>query len=225
MSAIADRLALVRQQVQQACLAAGRDPADVTLVAVSKGQPAAAIRAAYDAGQRHFGENYPAEFKDKRAELADLDIRWHFIGHVQRNKIKWVAAAADLVHTLHDEAGIAAWDKRAAAIGSVQDVLLQVNVAGETSKRGCTPEDAAGLAEQIVAAPSLRLRGAMTMPPFDHAATPYFRALAEIAATLPGIEGPPVLSMGMSGDFAEAIACGSTHVRVGTAIFGPRQLP
>ena len=148
-TSIADRLHAVRQQIAAACVAVGRDPAEVTLIAVSKHHEAAAIRAAWAAGQRAFGESYPAEFRDKRSALCDLPIDWHFVGHAQRNKIKWVAGAAGLVHSVHDQAGIEAFAKRAQSQNLVQDVLLQVNIGEEASKRGCRPEDAPTLAAQI----------------------------------------------------------------------------
>ena len=225
---IAERLATVRADIEVACRVANRSPNNVTLIAVSKGHPAAAIRQAYEAGQRVFGENYPAEFRDKAAALADLDITWHFIGHCQRNKIKWVAPHADAVHTLHDTAGIQAWQKRASSLDKTLDVLLQVNIANEASKRGCTTEDAPELAALIRAQPHLRLRGLMTLPPAHLDPSPYFRALSDLQSRLdrqPGLERPALdmLSIGMSGDFPIAIAHGATHVRVGTAIFGPRR--
>ncbi len=240
MTTIADRLARVRSEIYDACVCCGRDPGSVTLVAVSKAHPAAAIRQAFEAGQRVFGESYPLEFRDKCAELADLAVHWHFVGHIQRNKMKVVAGRTELVHSLSNEAGIAAFDRRIAALDkqayamefdlenhppgvSIADVLLQVNLSGETTKRGCTEAEVDGLVAQIAASEHLRLRGMMTLPPPDEPARPYFarlRALRDrLAEADPAID---VLSMGMTADFRDAIAEGATHIRIGTAIFGPR---
>lgn len=229
---VAGRLAVVRRELQAACAAAGRDPAAVTLVAVSKHQPERAIRAAYAAGQRDFGESYAREFRDKRLALQDLtDLRWHFIGHLQRNKIKWVVGHAYLHHAVDDMVGLDELTRRAWSLGVTQDVLLQVNLAGETSKRGCTEADLPVFAEVLLRSPAIRWRGLMILPPAGEAAAPWFTQLAAWRARLAkqhasALEAQGsdlgVLSMGMSGDFAAAIAAGATHVRVGTAIFGPR---
>ena len=223
---IAARLSRVRAGIDAACRERGRDPAEVTLVAVSKTHSAAAIRAAWDAGQRVFGESYPKEFRDKRGQLADLPIRWHFIGHAQRNKVKWVAGHAELCHSVGDPAGIAEFERRCALSGAGQDVLLQVNLLGEASKRGCPPGDVDTLVGLLADAPHLRLRGLMTMPPAGVDPSPLFAELAALKTRLQaGNPAIDTLSMGMTGDFAQAIAAGATHVRVGTAIFGARSYP
>ncbi|MCO4760732.1 MAG: YggS family pyridoxal phosphate-dependent enzyme [Myxococcales bacterium] len=230
---IGQRLARVRAEVIAACDSCGRDPAEVTLIAVSKNHPASAIRMAYEAGQRDFGESYAKEFRDKRAGLADLtDLRWHFIGHLQRNKIKWVVGHVALHHAIGDMVGLDEMARRAWALGSRQDVLLQVNLANESTKRGCHVTELTDYAEVLLRSPGVRWRGLMTLPPAGEDASVWFAQLQELQAQLRAehraalaAQGADldVLSMGMSGDFASAIAHGATHIRVGTAIFGLRQ--
>jgi hypothetical protein len=217
---IAGRLAEVRGRIAAAAARAGRRADDVTLVAVTKTHPAMAVRAAYAAGQRDFGENYAQELVAKRAELADLDdARWHFVGRLQRNKAKDVVGAA-LIHAVDGEALAEALARRVAA-GARQEVLVQVNLAGEATKAEVAPEEVPALVEAIAALPAIRCVGLMTMPP--PAARPednrgHFRALAALAGRI----GLRELSMGMSDDFEVAVEEGATIVRVGTAIFGPR---
>lgn len=220
---IAERFREVRARVDAACERAGRSPADVTLIAVSKTHPVAAIREAAAAGATDFGENYAQELAEKRAELPAL--RWHYIGRLQRNKAKLVAGHVVLVHAVDSVELAQELAKRAA--GTLQPVLVSVNVAGEDTKGGVSPEAAPALARAIAAVPGIRLDGLMTMPPFaedPEASRPAFTALAQLRARLVDELGVPlpVLSMGMSGDYEVAIACGATHVRVGTAIFGAR---
>lgn len=220
---IALRWREVRARVDAACERANRAPGDVTLIAVSKTHPVAAIREAIAAGATDFGENYAQELAEKRAELPDL--RWHYIGRLQRNKAKLVAGHVVLVHAVDTIELAQELAKRAA--GTLQPVLVSVNVAGEDTKGGVTPETAPALARAIAAIPGVRLDGLMTMPPPSddpEAARPAFLALAALRDRLAQDLGAPlpVLSMGMSGDFEVAIACGATHVRVGTAIFGAR---
>jgi pyridoxal phosphate enzyme (YggS family) len=215
---IADNWREVRERVAAACRAAGRDPAEVTIVAVSKTHPASAIREAAAAGASDFGENYVQELAAKRPECND--VRWHFIGRLQRNKAKLVAGQVALVHAVDSAELAVELGKRAA---TVQDVLLAVNVAGELTKGGVAEAAAPALARAMAATPNVRLAGLMTMPPPDEDPRRYFDALRELRDRLAGELGPlPVLSMGMSGDFEAAIACGATHVRIGTAIFGVR---
>ncbi len=224
MGSIGGRLSEIRARIDAARGASGRE---VRLVAVSKGHPASAVREAFLAGQRDFGENYVQELLKKRAELADLtDLRWHFIGHLQRNKVKDVLPCR-LVHTL-DRAELAA--ALAARAAAPQDVLLEVNVAGEPQKAGCSLADAPLLARAVGAHEQLRLCGLMTIPPASddaEASRPVFRELAELGQRLLAdglVREPMELSMGMSDDFEVAIQEGATLVRVGTAIFGPRPL-
>ena len=229
---VAARLTRVRAEVVGACLQAGRDPGGVTLIAVSKHQPAVAIRAAYAAGQRDFGESYAKEFREKRAALEDLtELRWHFIGHLQRNKMKWIVGQVQHHHAVDDMIGLDELTRRSYALGITQDVLLQVNLANEPSKRGCTEADLPVFADVLLRSPGLRWRGLMILPPNEGDPSPWFDRLAAWRERLQQTHhralqaqksSLDVLSMGMSGDFAAAIAAGATHVRVGTAIFGPR---
>jgi pyridoxal phosphate enzyme (YggS family) len=227
---IAARWREVRGRVDQACVAAGRAPDEVTVIAVSKRHPAAAIRAAVAAGARDLGENYVQELIDKRAELdGDLTAagaRWHFIGHLQRNKARMIAGQVALVHAVDSVALAIELGKRVAA-GAVQPIALAVNVGGEATKHGCGLAEAPGLARELLGVPGVRLDGLMTMPPpadDPEASRPCFEALRALRDRLAAELGValPVLSMGMSDDFEVAIGCGATHVRIGTAIFGER---
>ena len=223
---IAERWAAVRASVAAACERAERAPSDVTIVAVSKTHPASAIREAAAAGATDFGENYAQELAAKQAELANAEMamRWHFIGRLQRNKAKLVAGRVALVHAVDSEELAAELAKRAAQL---QPILLSVNLAGEATKGGVTGETAPALAQRIAQIANVRLDGLMTMPPPSddpEASRPVFEALRELRDRIAGELGRPlpVLSMGMSGDYEVAIQCGATHVRIGTAIFGSR---
>ncbi len=224
MGRIAEQLAQIRERIAEAAASAGRDPAGVRLIAVSKGHPAAAIREAFEAGQTDFGENYAQELVGKARELAGIPIRWHFIGHLQRNKVKDVLAHAHVVHTI-DRASLA--DEISKRATRVLDVLLEVNVAAEPQKSGAALADVNALADRAAALPNVRLVGLMTIPPDvddPRDARPHFRALHAALAGLRarGHAGAIELSMGMSHDYAVAIAEGATWVRIGTAIFGAR---
>lgn len=206
---VAERLARVRAAV----------PPGVTLVAVSKAQPAAAVREAYAAGQRHFGENYVQEWREKAEALADLgDLAWHFVGSLQTNKVKYLVGRVALVHTVDrlDLAGEIS--RRSAQKGAATRVLVEVNVAGEAGKAGCAPAEVSALVEAVRALPGLELRGLMCIPPAEGDPRPHFRTLRALRDRL----GLADLSMGMSGDYPAAIEEGATMVRVGTAIFGER---
>ena len=229
MSGIADNLAAVRSRIQQACAVSAREPSSVRLVAVSKLHPASVISEAVAVGQLVFGENYVQELCDKAVQLT-CPLEWHMIGHLQSNKVKYLPGIVSMIHTV-DRLSLAQeidrqWrDKRATPC----DILVQVNVSGETTKSGATTAEAVELVRQIAQFPNIRVRGLMTMPPFfddPEAARPYFRELRLLADQirsehLPGVEMTE-LSMGMSGDFEVAIEEGATLVRVGTAIFGER---
>ena len=221
---IAERLAAVRARIAEATTRAGRPDGSVRLLAVSKTKSEARIREAYAAGQRDFGENYAQELASKAMALADLkDLRWHMIGPLQRNKAKLVVPVAKVVHTVDRVELAEELSKRAAGTGKTPQVLLEVNVAGEASKAGCTPEGAVGLAALVRGLPHLDLVGLMTIPPDTddrELARPFFRRLRELRDALGG--GLSELSMGMSHDFEIAIEEGATIVRVGTAIFGAR---
>ena len=223
MSGIAANVARVRDRIAAAAVRAGRSPADVCLIAVSKTVGLDAVREAAAAGARDFGENY---VQDARAKLAapGLDVRWHFIGHLQTNKARYVAGAFALVHSVDSVRLAEELGRRAAMSGVVKDVLIEVSLDAAGAKTGVEPDGVAGLAESIAGAPGLRLQGLMGMAPIvtegEHA-RPHFAALRGMLDLLPAGSGR-VLSMGMTGDFEAAIAEGATHVRVGTAIFGPR---
>lgn len=220
MSEVAARLEQVQAEVRGACLRAGRAPGSVRLIAVSKKQPLERVREAYDAGQRDFGENYVQELERRVTELP-RDAIWHMIGHVQTNKAKR-ALAARVIHTVDSERLAAALSKGLAP-GGTADVLIEVNTGGEGSKSGVAPAEVRALAERVVLEPGLRLLGLMCIPPPGDG-RPHFARLFELREALQrelGMELPE-LSMGMSDDFAAAILEGSTMVRVGTAIFGPR---
>ncbi len=227
MSMVAENLARVREEIAQAARQAGRDPAEVKLVAVSKVHPAEAVRQALAAGQRLFGENYVQEAQAKIPQVGP-GPRWHFIGHLQSNKAKIAAGLFDVIQTVDRVKLARALSRQAQAQGRELEVLLQVNLGGEPQKSGCQAEEAAALAQEVASLPGLTLRGLMTMPPFfddPDQARPIFAGLRELAEKL-SRDLPPgsmsELSMGMSGDFKAAIAEGATLVRIGTAIFGPR---
>lgn len=193
--------------------------AGVTLVAVSKTQPPSSIREAYAAGQRDFGENYAQEWRAKADALLDLkDLRWHFIGALQTNKVKLIAGRVEWVHTVDRVELARELSRRLASTGARSRVLLEVNVAGEASKEGCAIGQVPDLALSVRALPGLDLEGLMCIPPAQGDPRPHFRRLRALRDEL-GLEA---LSMGMSGDFREAMEEGATLVRIGTAIFGAR---
>jgi hypothetical protein len=220
MSTVAERLADIRNRVAAACARAGRAPESVTLVAVSKLKPAALIREAYAAGQRDFGENYAQELRDKAAELADLEgLRWHAIGPLQTNKVKYVAKAARSFHAL-DRLEVAQELSRRRQDAPIP-CYVEVNVGGEASKSGLAPEALGSFLASVRALPGLHVEGLMSLPPpteDEQVARGYFRTLRELARQH-GLTG---LSMGTTHDFELAIEEGATLVRVGTAIFGER---
>jgi len=215
---LAERLAAVRGRIVAAAERAGRDPAEITLLAVTKMFPASAIRQAYELGLREFGENYVQEFAGKAAEVRDLEgARFHFIGHLQSNKSGVAAELFDCIQTV-DSAKLA---RRLEAAGRKLDVMLEINVSGEAAKSGAEPAAVAELIAAVGECAHLTLTGLMTMPPWSEdaeAARPHFRRLRELAERH-GVRG---LSMGMSHDLETAIEEGSTCVRVGTALFGAR---
>jgi len=224
---LAGRLARLKEELAEAAERAGRKPEDVTLVAVSKYHPASDVRDLSLAGQVDFGENYVQEALGKQEELADLKLRWHFIGGLQSNKAKYVAGKFGLVHSVDSSKLAQALHKKATSLGLVQDILLQVNIAGEVQKSGITEEELPRLAEEAMAAEGLRLVGLMTMPPFfdePERARPVFARLRELRDGLEARLGVrlPHLSMGMTGDFVPAVEEGATLVRIGTRIFGSR---
>lgn len=224
MNYLQDARQHVLQQIKTACEHAQRAPETVQLLAVSKTHPSERLREMYTAGQRAFGENYLQEALDKIEALHDLDIEWHFIGHVQRNKTKHLAEKFDWVHgvdrliiaeRLSNQRG----DEQAAL-----NICLQVNIDGQDSKDGCAPEDVAELVAQISQLPKIKLRGLMVIPAPDNTAAfaDAKKLFDEVKGQHAHVQDWDTLSMGMSGDLDDAIAAGSTMVRVGTALFGKR---
>ena len=217
---LAENIARVEERIVKACARAGRQRSEVTLVAVTKKFPSAAILDAYTLGMRDFGENYVQEFELKSPEVAHLtDARFHFIGHLQANKTR---KAAELFHVLEtvDSSKIARRLNEAEAAKPL-DIYLEVKLSDEEAKSGAGPAELPELIEAVRACPNLNLRGLMTMPPWSEdaeASRPYFSRLRELAAQY-SLSG---LSMGMSNDFETAIEEGSTLIRVGTALFGKR---
>jgi len=223
MSTIADNLSALAARIASAAQAAGRDPASIQLLAVSKTKPASAIREIYAAGVRDVGENYLQEALTKQEALRDLPLIWHFIGPIQSNKTKAIAEHFDWVHSV-DRLKIAQRlsEQRPGALAPL-NICLQVNVSGEDSKSGCAPADLPALAEAVAKLPNLRLRGLMAIPePSDDRAAQEaaFASLRTLQQHL-GL-GLDTLSMGMSHDLEAAIAQGATWVRIGTALFGAR---
>lgn len=228
MNSIVERLKEVRCQIENACQQCNRSPDSVQLLAVSKTKPATAIRQLYQAGQRAFGENYLQEALTKQQELSDLEaICWHFIGPMQSNKTRDIAAHFDWVQSI-DRIKIARRlnEQRPAELQPLQ-VLIQVNIDDESSKSGVGPEQVAELAKYIADLPQLTLRGLMTIPAAASSAEAQAESFARmqrlysaLASQYPTVD---TLSMGMSNDLAPAIAAGSTMVRVGTSLFGARE--
>nr|MBQ6242815.1 YggS family pyridoxal phosphate-dependent enzyme [Lachnospiraceae bacterium] len=228
---IAENLELINARIAAACEQAGRPRDSVRLIAVSKTKPAEMVAEAYAAGQRLFGENHAQELTAKKPVLPE-DIEWHFIGNLQRNKVKYVVGAAALIHSVNSAALAKEIDRVAGNRGLTQDVLAEINVGGEESKQGADADEARSLVEAVAALPHLRLRGLMTVaPPADDPETvrPIFRRLREMLAEYAPLTREPELfdqlSMGMTGDFEAAIEEGATYVRIGTAIFGAREYP
>jgi pyridoxal phosphate enzyme (YggS family) len=226
MTMIADHLQHVRQQIVQACQQAGRVPEAVTLLAVSKTFGADAVREAYAAGQRAFGENYIQEAVDKIAALQDLPLQWHCIGPIQSNKTRLVAEHFDWVHTI-DRLKIAQrLSEQRPTDKPALNVCIQVNIDSGPTKAGVPPEEALALAKAVAALPRLHFRGLMTIPEpapdFVAACAVHARARALFDALNEAGLQLDTLSMGMTQDMEAAIASGSTMVRVGTAIFGGR---
>lgn len=223
MSTLADNLSAISARIASAAQAAGRDPASVRLLAVSKTKPASAIREIHAAGVCDFGENYLQEALTKQQALGVLPLIWHFIGPIQSNKTKAIAEHFDWVHSV-DRLKIAQRlsEQRPAGLAPL-NICLQVNVSGEDSKSGCAPADLPALAKAVAALPNLRLRGLMAIPePTDDRAAQE-AAFATLRQLQEGLDlGLDTLSMGMSHDLEAAIAQGATWVRIGTALFGAR---
>ncbi|MGH7850006.1 MAG: YggS family pyridoxal phosphate-dependent enzyme [Thermodesulfobacteriota bacterium] len=226
---LAGSLKSVKKRIQKAAARAGRDAKDVKLVAVTKGVEPGRIIEAVKAGQLTFGENYAQEFRLKK-EVIDRtvveNVEWHFIGRLQRNKVKYLIGEAGLIHSLDSLSVAREIEKKALGPGTKVPVLVEVDTGGEAAKGGVRAEELEGFLASLREFPSIEVRGLMTMPPYfdePERARPYFRALRgmrdKLKAAYPGLVE---LSMGMSGDFEAAVEEGATLVRVGSAIFGPR---
>lgn len=228
MSTIAENLEQIHRQIEQACRRSGRTLDRVQLIAVSKVKPATAIDEAYAAGQRLFGESYVQEFRDK-AEQVSVPAEWHFIGHLQSNKVKYLYGKVAMIHSV-DRLSLAReinrqWGKHE----DVAQVLLQVNVGDESSKAGCRADKLEQLVREVAKLENIKICGLMCLPPYSddpEDVRPYFVQLRELAQQVDHLHLPGVsmteLSMGMSGDFEVAVEEGATLIRIGTAIFGER---
>ncbi|MDH1262988.1 YggS family pyridoxal phosphate-dependent enzyme [Pseudomonas sp. GD03944] len=223
MSTIAENIAKVGARIREAAQASGRDSASIGLLAVSKTKPAQAVREAFAAGQHDFGENYLQEALDKQASLTDLPLIWHFIGPIQSNKTRPIAEHFAWVHSV-DRLKIAERlsTQRPAHLAPL-NICLQVNVSGEASKSGCSPDELAALAHAVTQLPNLKLRGLMAIPEPTDDPVQQRAAFARLRELQNGLDlGLDTLSMGMSHDLEAAIAEGATWVRIGTALFGAR---
>ena len=227
---LAERIALVNKKIAAAARQAGREPSEVTLVAATKVQTSDTIRQAIAAGVTICGENRVQEMTAHLDDDAYAGAALHFIGHLQTNKVRQVVGRVELIESVGSEHLLEAIEAQAAKLELVQDILLEVNIAGEESKGGCTPQEAEELAALAEGMDHVRLRGLMAIPPVSPepgANRPFFAAMRQLFVDIKGKmahnqDDMDCLSMGMSGDYADAIAEGSTLVRVGTALFGPR---
>ena len=225
---VAENLNEVQKIIKETCAACGRDPKDVKLIAVSKTKPGELIMEAYRHGQRSFGENYVQELTVKYEELP-RDIEWHMIGHLQRNKVKFVVGKAALIHSVDSLRLAREINDRSEKLGLVTNILAEINVAGEVNKYGFKPEEAAAFAEEISHLKNIELQGLMTSAPFvtdPEENRIFFKILRELSVDIEkkNIDNVRMreLSMGMTGDSRVAIEEGATMIRVGTAIFGAR---
>lgn len=225
---VKENLQKVHENIKIACEKAGRDPKEVTLISVSKTKPVSMLEEAYASGSRDFGENKVQEIMDKYPQLAS-DIRWHMIGHLQRNKVKYIIDKAALIHSVDSLRLAQEISSQAGKRQLEMDILIEVNIAGEESKFGIPYEETISLIEEISVLPHIHIKGLMTIAPF--VANPednrkYFRKIRELSVDIEqkNIDNVTmsVLSMGMTGDYMVAIEEGATMVRVGTGIFGER---
>ena len=222
-TALAERLAAVDERIRDAARAAHRDPGDITRIVVTKFHPASLVTELHALGVRHVGENRQQELTAKRAELDGLaDLTWHFIGQAQTNKARAVRAGADAVHSV-DRSRIADALHTAGAEGDLLDVLVQVNLTDDPGRGGVVPDAVEELAAHVAGLSTLRLRGVMAVAPLDEEPARAFERLHRCAdAVRSVVPDARWISAGMTGDFPEAIAMGATHLRIGSAITGPR---
>ncbi|MGI6007994.1 MAG: YggS family pyridoxal phosphate-dependent enzyme [Ruminococcus sp.] len=225
---VQENLKTVREKIEAACRRAGRDPEEVTLIAVSKTKPVEMMKEAMEMGQLDFGENKVQEITRKSEEMPS-EVRWHMIGHLQRNKVKYIVGLVSLIHSVDSFRLAETISQEAVKKNVTVPVLLEVNVAGEESKYGVTCEETAALAEQISKLPNIRIEGLMTIAPYvsdPEENRPVFRKLKQLGVDIKDKNmnnvNVNILSMGMTGDYEVAIEEGATMVRVGTGIFGER---
>lgn len=225
---IREAIEAVQTKIAAACKRAGRSTEEVTLIAVSKTMPVEAIREAMDCGLKHFGENRPQELRDKQKEITE-PLYWHMIGALQTNKLKYVVDKTVLIHSVDSEHLAKAIETESEKRGTVSNILLEINIAGETSKHGISPEELEQLARKLAQLPHLRLRGLMTVAPYTDRPEenrPYFRKMKQLMIDINSKNIDNIymdtLSMGMTGDYEIAVEEGATLVRVGTGIFGHR---
>ncbi len=226
---IIEALADIERSIQASCNRSGRGRENVTLIAVSKTKPSSMIEEAASAGIEHFGENKVQEMSEKSQVLCDLPIQWHMIGHLQKNKVKKAVSIATLIHSVDSVSLAYEIDKEAAKINKLQDILLEVNLAGEESKFGLRAEDVLPTIRELAALKNVRIRGLMTVAPYTEEPETnrcYFRQMKQLAVDINAENidniNMDILSMGMSGDYEIAIEEGATHVRIGSKIFGER---
>lgn len=226
---ITENISKVRKNMEEACRVSGRNPEEVSLIAVSKTKPVSMLQEAYDAGCRDFGENKVQEIMDKIDRLPS-DIRWHMIGHLQTNKVKYIVGKVFLIHSVDSLHLAEAISKEAVKQNTTVNILIEVNVAKEDTKYGAMAEDTVSLVEKIALLPGICVKGLMTIAPYvenPQENRQYFVKLRQLAVDIKSknIDNVhmDVLSMGMTGDYMVAIEEGATYVRVGTGIFGERQ--
>ena len=229
MSFITENVLTARRRIAEAAAASGRDPAAIRLLAATKMNGPEAIREAVAAGVDACAENRVQEFLEKNAVNAYAGCDVHFIGHLQRNKVKYLVGAVSLIHSVDSVELLRAVDRRAAALSVTQDVLLEVNIGGEASKSGAAPEDLRALLSEAESCSGVRVLGLMTIPPVESQKGEnlnYFRRMYDLFVDIRQKKYNNVLmselSMGMSSDYEDAVRCGATIVRLGTALFGPR---
>jgi pyridoxal phosphate enzyme (YggS family) len=229
---ITENIKKLQENIVEICKRCNRNPQDIQIVAVSKTWDSSAIREAWKAGITNFGENYVQEFRTKYQELKDIPLQWHFVGHLQSNKVKFIIDAMHLIHTVDDIELGKEINKRAEKLGKVQDALIEVHATSEPTKYGVKPEQTASLVKELAMLDNIRVRGLMTMGPLaddPEASRSSFRMLRQLQTEIRslGIEHISMdhLSMGMSHDYPIAIEEGATFLRIGTAIFGERIQP
>ena len=221
---IAQNLGAISKQISKAAIDSDRSPSEITLIGVTKTKPLEMIKKAFGAGLTDVGENYVEDFSDKQTSYHPSGLNYHFIGRLPTKKVRKIVGKAHLIHSVGSVKLAKKIDFVSLEEKVRQDILIQINQGGELSKSGVEPDNLEALVEEALTLSNIRIRGLMSIPPFHEPAQPYFTQLRHLRDNLQekmGIE-LPFLSMGMSGDFVEAISEGATHIRVGTAIFGSR---